>query len=96
MERFILTRSQFDDENINIDTYILPIETCWNEIFLYWKQRIPEPITMEIRRMDDTAEIIVGFSRTADFEESIWGSEKETLEQYNQLIDQEDEDDEED
>jgi hypothetical protein len=96
MERFILTRSQFDDENINIDTYILPIETCWNEIFLYWKQRIPEPITMEIRRINDTAEIIVGFSRTADFEESIWGSEKETLEQYNQLIDQEDEDDEED
>jgi hypothetical protein len=96
MERFILTRSQFDDENINIDTYILPIETCWNEIFLYWKQRIPEPITMEIRRMDDTAEIIVGFSRTADFEESVWGSEKETLEQYDQLIDQEDEDDEED
>ena len=96
MERFILTRSQFDDENINIDTYILPVETCWNETFLYWKQRIPEPITMEIRRMDDTAEIIVGFSRTTDFEESIWGSEKETLEQYNQLIDQEDEDDEED
>ena len=96
MERFILTRSQFDDENINIDTYILPIETCWNEIFLYWKQRIPEPITMEIRRMDDAAETIVGFSRTADFEESVWGSEKETLEQYDQLIDQEDEDDEED
>lgn len=96
MERFILTRSQFDDENINIDTYILPIETCWNEIFLYWKQRIPEPFAAEIRRINDTAEIIVGFSRTADFEESIWGSEKETLEQYNQLIDQEDEDDEED